>query len=211
MFGPKPYDRAEVWAQAEQARGKGQRKKAVAAYRRILEQQPDDWQVHGKLAPLLVDEDPLDAWNSFEKAAQGHLDKGFLERAVAVYRQAMTELPFIPEGWEQLASLYQRKGRAPDAVKALVEGQAHFRKTPEDRLVAERLLTSALALDAWHVDATVDLARLLKRRKDVAGAVARLDALASHLPASPARKRVLRARLQVSFTFRHLWTWLRGK
>ncbi|MEW5740098.1 MAG: hypothetical protein AB1938_14290 [Myxococcota bacterium] len=211
MFGPKPYERAAVWAEAEKARGKGNRKKAVAAYRRILEHEPDDWQVHGKLAPLLVDEDPFEAWNSFEKAAQGHLDKGFVDRALGVYRQAMGALPFIPEGWEKIAALYQRKGHAPDAVKALVDGQRHFWKTPEDRVVAERFLNAALSLDAWNVDATLALAQLLKRRKDVAGAVAKLDALLAHLPTSPAKKRVLRARLAVSFTLRHLWAWLRGR
>jgi len=105
VFGPKPYDRAAVLAEAEKARGKRNHKKAIAGYRRILEHEPDDFVVHAKLAPLLVDDDPRAAWVSFEKAAQGHAAKGFADRALAMYRQAADALPFIAEAWEQVAEL----------------------------------------------------------------------------------------------------------
>lgn len=211
MFGSRPYDRAEVLAEAEKARGKRNRKKAVAGYRRILEHEPEDFVVHGKLAPLLVDDEPRAAWASFEKAAQGHAAKGFSDRALAVYRQAADALPFIAEAWEHIAELERLRGHKADAVKALFTGQAFFWRRREDLPVAMRLLEQALALEPWHVDGTIALARVLKRQGEKAAAVARLDALLEHVPDAATRKRVLKARLGVAFSFRHLWAWLRGR
>lgn len=211
MFGAaKPYDRAEVFAAAEQARAKGNKKKAIAGYRQILEHEPDDAAVHAKLAPLIVDDEPREAWQSFEKAAKGHLERGFVDRALATYRHAADLMPFIPEAWEQVAALHQRRGRKADAVKVLLEGQQFFWKAPGQLEHAVRLIEQALALEPWHLEGTIALAQALKRRGDGAGAVARLDALLGQLTARPERKRVLRARLGVAFSFKHLWAWLRG-
>lgn len=211
MFGPKEYDRAAVLAEAEKARGKRNHKKAIAGYRRILEHEPDDFVVHAKLAPLLVDDDPRAAWASFEKAAQGHAAKGFADRALAMYRQAADALPFIAEAWEQVAELERLRGHKADSVKALLVGQAHFWRRREDLVIAARLLERALALEPWQVDGTIALARALKRQGDAAGGVARLDALLEHVEEAAVRKRVLKARLGVAFSFRHLWAWLRGR
>ncbi len=211
VFGKKAYDRAAVLEDAEKARARGKRKKAVAGYRTILEHEPDDYVVHGKLAPLLVDDAPRDAWTSFEKAAQGHASKGFADRALAVYRQAADALPFIPEGWEQVAALHQQRGRRADAVKALLDGQGHFWRRTQDLPTAVRLLEKVLALEPWHVDGTVALARATKKLGDRAGAVERLNALLAHVEPGPPRRRVLRARFGVAPGFRHFWAWLRGK
>jgi tetratricopeptide (TPR) repeat protein len=211
VFGAKAYNRSQVYEEAEKARGKGKKKKAIAGYRKILEHEPDDFQVHGKLAPLLADESPREAWASFEKAAKGHLDKGFADRALAVYRQAADALPFIPDGWEQIATLHEQKGRKADAVKVLVEGQYFYWKTPADLEIAVRLLNRAVALEAWHVDGNLALARAQKKGGDTAGGVARLSALLDNVPPGPDHKRVLRARMGLQFTFGHLWSWLRGR
>ena len=181
MFGPKKYDRAKVYADAEGARGKGKKKKAVAGYRQILEHEPEDWQVHGKLAPLIADDQPREAWASFEKAAKGHLDKGFADRALAVYRQAADLLPFIPDGWERVAQLHQQKGRKADAVKTLVDGQRHFTRTPTDLEIAAGFLVQALSIEPWHVDASIALAQVEKKKGDPAAGVGRLTQLLAHV------------------------------
>lgn len=92
MFGSKPSDRARVLADADAARAKGKLKKAVAGYREILSHEPRDAVVHGKLAPLLVREEPYEAWQGFELAAQDQLQKGFAARAIALYRTAAQEM-----------------------------------------------------------------------------------------------------------------------
>jgi len=210
VFGSKAYNRAKVYEDAEKARGKGKKKKAIAGYKKILEHEPDDWQIHGKLAPLLAESAPKEAWSSFDKAAKGHLDKGFADRALAVYRQAADLLPFIPGSWEQVAVLHQQKGRKADAVKALVEGQRHFWKTPKDQEVAHGFLIQALSIEPWHLDAPIALARLEKKKGNAAAGVGRLTQLLDHVKSKPERKRVLKARLGLAFSFGHLWAWLRG-
>jgi tetratricopeptide (TPR) repeat protein len=211
VFRPRPYDRAEVLAEAEQARGRRRWKKAVAAYRRILEHEPDDFVVHGKLAPLLVDDEPRAAWTSFERAARGHAEKGFADRALSMYRQAADALPFIAEAWEQVAELHRLRGHRADAVMVLLEGQAHFWRRREDLPTAVRLLERLLAMEPWHLEGTLAVARALARQGDPAGGLAHLEALLGHVPFGPARARVLKARFRMAPSFRHLWAWLTRK
>lgn len=209
MFGPRAYDRSRVLDEAERARAKGRRKKAVAGYREILEHEPDDPAVHGKLAPLLVDDEPWSAWLSFEKAAQAHLAKGFVDRAIAVYRQAAEALPFLPEAWEQVSALHLQKGRRADAVKALLDGQHFFWGKKKDAPTLVRLLKKAVELDPLGVEACVALARAHRRANQRAEGLALLDGLLPRVDRAD-RRRVLRARLGLAPGLGGVWAWLRG-
>jgi len=209
VFGPRPYERSRVLEEAEQARAKGRRKKAVSGYREILQHEPEDAAVHGKLAPLLVDDEPWSAWLSFEKAAQAHLAKGFVDRAIAVYRQAAEALPFLPEAWEQVSGLQLQRGRRADAVKALLDGQHFFWRKKSDAPTLVRLLKKAVELDPLAVEPSVALARALRRANQRAEALALLDGLLPKVE-KPQRRRVLRARLAVAPGLGAVWAWLRG-
>lgn len=211
MFGSKPYVRSEVLAEADRARVKGRRAKAIAAYRRILEHEPQDFGTHAKLAPLLVDDDPKAAWDSFEHAARGHEGTGFTDRALAVYRQAADALPFVSEAWERIAALHALRGRRADALDVLLEGQSHFWSRRASLPNAVRLLEQALALDPWHLEATLALARAKAKLGERRTAVEKLNALMAHLDGHHrARRRILGVRLRVAPSFRHVFQWLAG-
>lgn len=209
MFGARAYERSRVLDEADQARARGRRRKAVAGYREILEHEPEDAAVHGKLAPLLVDDEPWSAWLSFEKAAQAQLAKGFLDRAIAIYRQAAEALPFLPEAWEQVSALHLQRGRRADAVKALLDGQHFFWRKKSDAPTLVRLLKKAVELDPLGVEACVALARAHRRAGQRAQALAVLDGLLPQVERAQ-RRRVLRARLGVAPGLGAAWAWLRG-
>ncbi len=48
------YDRRKLLANAAKARKRGKTKRAIESYRRVLETEPHDTEVHRKIAPLLA-------------------------------------------------------------------------------------------------------------------------------------------------------------
>ncbi|MBN1210104.1 MAG: tetratricopeptide repeat protein [Myxococcaceae bacterium] len=173
--GKAPLSRSEIIASADQARAKGRLKKAIAGYRKALELEPKDPAVHGKLAPLLArSKQPEAALESFQAAAQGHLDKGFADKALAVYTQAAETFPHKVALWQQLSQLNLSKGRRADALKTLLRGRLHFRRKDEAR-GAITLLQEALTLDPTLFEVKLDLAMQHARLKQRAEAMALLN------------------------------------
>ncbi|WP_224247970.1 tetratricopeptide repeat protein [Hyalangium gracile] len=178
LFGSKaPQSRSEIIAAADKARSKGKLTKAISGYRKALELEPKDPVVHGKLAPLLARAKQTEAaLQSFQAAAQGHLDKGFADKALAVYSQAADTFPHQVRLWQQLSQLNLSKGHRVDALKALLRGRLHFRRKDERR-GAITLLQDALALDPSLFGVKLDLALQLAREKHQAEAMALLNPL----------------------------------
>ena len=70
---PAVLDRTTLLAQADRSRAQGRRKRAILLYAKLLQQDPRDLAVHGKIAPLLAAEGLRDqAMASFRAAADGH-------------------------------------------------------------------------------------------------------------------------------------------
>lgn len=163
MFWTKAYDRNVALATAEKARARGRVRKAVRWFRKVLEHQPNDLQVRAKIAPLLA---RLGRWDeartNFDKSAEGFLAAGFAPKAIAVWTVAAETFPEHVEYWERIANEQVVRGRRQDAVLALLQGRARLRKKGQ-RPMAMLLLRQVLALDGVHLEATLDLADLLRR------------------------------------------------
>src|SRR3569832_1240659 len=159
LFARKaPPTRSEVIAKADRARSKGKLKKAVAGYRKALELEPRDSAVHMKLAPLLVRaKEPEAALQRFRAAAQGYLDKGFEDKALAVYTQAAETLQSQVSLWKQVAQMPLARGRRADAVRILLRGRLYLRHKTE-LADAIALLKEALTLEPTLFDPRLDLA-----------------------------------------------------
>lgn len=186
-----PQTRSEIIAGADRARSKGRLKKAISGYKKALELEPKDPVIHGKLAPLLARaKQPEAALQSFQAAAQGHLDKGFADKALAVYSQAADTFPREVKLWQQLAQLNVSKGLRVDAVKALLRGRFHFRRKHERR-GAITLLQETLALDPTLFEVKLDLALQLSRERHQAEAMTMLNALG---PEAKSRRHLRRLR-----------------
>jgi Tfp pilus assembly protein PilF len=206
----KLYNRTEVLAAADQARVRGQHRKAIKGYRKVLAVDPSDPVVHGKLAPLLARTRKRgEALASFQLAAQGHIKAGFLDRAIAVYVQAAGFFPEESTLWHDIARAEATLGRRADAVNALVKGSGYLGRRAALRPQAIQLLDSALKITPWHPDATLAMARLLAKQGDRAAGVALLEDLASRVR-GPAFRRVRWALVRLAPTPGNAWRWVRS-
>jgi tetratricopeptide (TPR) repeat protein len=205
-----PQTRSEIIAAADQARSKGRLKKAIAGYRKALELEPKDPVVHGKLAPLLAREkQPEAALESFQAAAQGHLDKGFADKALAVYTQAADTFPHRVNLWQQVAQLNVSKGHRVDAVKTLLRGRLHFRRKDERR-GAITLLQEVLALDPTLFEVKLDLALQLSRERHQAEAMTLLNPMLGEAKSRRQLQRLRWTLLRVTPSVGAWGLWLRA-
>jgi Tfp pilus assembly protein PilF len=205
----KPYERTEVLAAADKARAQGRIRKAVAGYRKVLEVDPGDIAVHGKIAPLLARRRQRDeALRSFQFAAQGHLKAGFQDRALAVYTQAAAHFPEEAWIWDEIARLHLLRGRRADAVNALLDGGTRLGRQVRPKGIA--LLRKALEIEPWHLEATLALARLLARNRERVEALELLEDLAQRVRGK-GRRRVRRAIFGMSPTPGNAWRWMVGR
>jgi tetratricopeptide (TPR) repeat protein len=162
-FGKAKYDRSTSMSRAAKAEARGKRKKAIAEYRKVLAQEPDNAVILVKLAGLLAKtKQPEEARLRFLAAAEGYEKEAFDDKAVAVYRQAVSHLPKRVELWERLAQLDVKRERPPEAIRDLLDGASHFRKRKE-RQSAIRLLRLAVKIEPFQFEATLRLAGLLAK------------------------------------------------
>ncbi len=159
----KSYDRFAILTAAENARARRRKRKAIAEYRKILEIDPTDHEIHAKIAPLLAQRKHLrEAWSSFVTAGEGYIRDGYIDKALAVYTQAARYVPRQIEVWETIAKLQVERERRPDAIKALLDGSRHFRSR-KLRLQGLRLLRRACEIESGHFEATFELAKRLAK------------------------------------------------
>lgn len=204
------YDRTGSMDAASKAQGKGNRKKAIGEYRKVLAHEPENFAVHGKIAILLAESKQLgEAWDSFVAAAEGFKKKGFDEKALALYQQATRYLPREVELWETISAMHVSKGRPADGIKVLLDGRRVFSKK-KLRPMAVRLLEKVRKIDPWHFEATIDLARLRAKDGNRNGARQLLEGLASREKKKKKLRRVRAALFRLSPTPVAAWRWLRG-
>ncbi len=203
----KVFDRTELLAQADKSRARGRRRRAITLYAKLLEQDPNDLTVHGKIAPLLaVEGKGAAAMASFRAAASGHAAAGFVDRGIAVLRQAADHFPEDESLWTEVANLHVMRGRRGDAVAALVAGGERL-LDGRYRPIGAKVLRRALELEPWHAQATLLLAKTLAREKRRQEAVALLEGLARRT-GGRARAQARRLAFWYMPTLRRLWRWL---
>jgi tetratricopeptide (TPR) repeat protein len=205
----KVYDRRKLMNRAAKAREKGKNKRAIEAYQQVLEVEPDDIQVHRKLAPLLARVGQHQAaMESFTEAMKGLARDGFDAHALGVCQEATGFYPQQVALWEEIARLRLKVASAADAVSALLEGRKHLRRR-KHRPGAIRLLERAHEIDRSNLAVGLDLFRLLKRsgRRDEAGTV--LAELATRLCGRELRK-VRGAQFRNDPSLRTAWAYLRS-
>jgi len=157
------YDRYRIMQDAARAREKGKSKKALSLYRRVLEIEPENPDLHRKVAPLFAQtKQPSEARSSYMRAVSALEREGFTEQATGLYREALNYMPRDVELWAALADLQVKRRQRPDAVKTLLDGRRRFRGR-ENRPHAIRLLLRACEVEPYHFDATFDLAGLLAK------------------------------------------------
>ena len=201
VFRRKSYNRTSTLTAANEARGRGRVRKAISGYSEILRNQPDDHQVHARIAPLLAKVGRREeSRKSFNAAGDGYLAAGFADKAIAVWALAAQHFPEDVRFWERIANEQVRRGHKADAVRALLQGRDQLRSRSQ-RPRAILLLEQVLALDAFNVDAKLDLAKLLRLEGKRREAKRLLNEL-SRTVQGPKASRVRAAQFRISPSFR---------
>lgn len=204
----RTYDRGlmlEKAARAARRRGLRQKRKALELYRQVLKHEPDNADLHRKIALLFVKtKDPSNALESYQQAIAVLTQRGFFDRAVGVCHEALRYLPREVSVWEDLAALEVERGRKIDAVEALLRGRRQFRGR-RYRAEAMELLTSAHNIDPFHLAVNFDLASLLARSGARPRALALLEGLVTAHPSHVRRIRAKQFRIEPSVHTAWLW------
>jgi tetratricopeptide (TPR) repeat protein len=157
----RPRRRRSLLDAASAALARGRVKKAIREYLQLLAQAPNDPAVHAHVAPLLAKQKQLVlARQHFEAAGQLFQEQGFVDKAIGVYRSAVTYLPRDRDFWVDIARLYRERGYKAEAVKTLLQGRKRFHRRA-NRQEAIHLLRMAFEIEPWHYDVTRHLARML--------------------------------------------------
>ena len=203
------YDRKWLLAEAENARARGRRRRAISFYRRILAAEPHNPELHARVAPLLAATGKrFDAWQSYRQAAEAHLKNQSRDEALALYREATKILPRQFEAWQWVVKLELAGGRNNAALSALLEGRSRFRSRRR-RPEAIALLREAKSIDASRIDIVLDLARLLRRSGQSPEAQWILSQLGERM--SGRDLRIVRgAQWRIEPSLKHSWNWLRA-
>ena len=205
----KVLDRTEVLAQADRARSRGRRKRAILLYSALLKQDPNDLAVHGKIAPLLAAAGLREqAMASFRAAASGHTSAGFVDRGIAVLRQAADLFPEEEELWVEVANYHVQRGRRGDAVAVLTSGGERL-LGGRFRPMGAKLLRRALELEPWNPKATLLLAKTLARERRRDEAIVLLEALCRRV-GGLARRRARGLAFRLSPSPGRLLRWIVG-
>jgi Tfp pilus assembly protein PilF len=208
-FGKKVYDRNETLARAAKFEGRRQRRKAIEEYRKVLAKEPDNPVLLAKLGALLArTRRPEEAGRRFLAAAQVYERQAFSDKALSTYVQAAGLLPERAELVERIARLEVGRGRKADAIRALLDGAARQRGRKR-RPDAIRLLREAAKIEPWHIDATLELARLLRKQGERANARQLYEELCRHKRGAQLR-RARAAWFRMSPTPVAGWLWLRA-
>jgi tetratricopeptide (TPR) repeat protein len=159
----RPYDRNRLLSEAAKAQTRKRFKRALAIYEEVLRAEPNNPEIHRRVAPLLARRKQRDrAWQSFRFAAEALVNGGFYDKAIGVYRQATHYLPREITAWLAIAELHIHRDRQSSAVEVLLEARCHFRRR-KHRPEAIRLLARAREIAPSHFEVNLDLARLLAK------------------------------------------------
>jgi len=165
------FNRAKVIASAHKYLSKGDLRRAIREYDKVLREDPSDIRTKLKVADLHFRQGEKErAVEAFEDVADFYTSQGFLLKAVAVFKQVQKLKPDDVEVHVALAGLYQQIGLLNDSIeqykKAIVlqDGQG---------LVLDRLKTAQkmLELDPENARLRVALAEDFSREGMIEEAV----------------------------------------
>ncbi len=147
-------DRASKYAK------KGQNKKAIKEYQKLLEHKPGEPRTIHRLAELWARENArTKAIDLFLQASEGYAQAGFADRAMAVLKQALSLDATRLDVNLRLADQFVSKEFERDAVYHLLKASKVYEKagSPEKQ---QQVLQKALSLAPGDVDVHMHLARL---------------------------------------------------
>jgi pilus assembly protein FimV len=176
------YDRTGILRKAEGFRSRGRVRKAIREYEKVLAVDPQDIEVHSKIAQLYIRAGRKDqAKASLKRVVEWNESEGFLDKAIAMLRVTQGLDRRDLDVYLHLTELYLGKDVKGDALRLLEGARRAFRRKRflrEAIAVEEKILS--VAPDDFR--AQVSLVRLLWRVGRKYEAAERLWQMESHWP-----------------------------
>jgi tetratricopeptide (TPR) repeat protein len=196
----------ERLSEAHRARNRGQDRRAIALYRRVLLEDPHNADVGLRVAPMLARRGHgFEAWQIYQGIARDFARARRFGECLNVYREACSFIPWEFEAWRLRAELQMRLGLEDAAFETLIDGRNQFR-TPRCRDHAIALLSRARVIEPWEPDVALDLAFLYAKTDQIDAALELLTCLAVRVRGRTLRRvRGLQWRITLSPRFAVQW------
>src|SRR5262245_5217891 len=153
-------NRAKIQDRAEKLARQGKTAAAIAEYRVLLNDQPNDITTLNRLGDLLLRAGRNDEANSlFDRVAHLYTVGGFFHKAIAIYRKILKIDPDVVEPRLRLADLYARRDLTTEArieYLAVVERLVRLGQHGRAREVHEKLVR----MEPGNVEARVALGEI---------------------------------------------------
>lgn len=160
---------------------KGQYKKAIGEYEKIVKEDPQDIRVRLKLADLYLRQKETDrAVEEFLGCAQHYEKQGFMQKAVSVYKQVIGVSPERTDLYVALGENYQKLGRNNDAT-AQFQGALALLEKKGDQPGKLGVVQKMLDMDADNVTDRVRLAEAFAKDSQQVEAIKELRSAVSVL------------------------------
>jgi tetratricopeptide (TPR) repeat protein len=164
-------DKNKIIAEATKLVQKGAYDKAIAAYQKILADDPKEVRSLLKIAELHQKKgDDRAAAQAFEKVAETYAEQGFFLKAVAVYKQIVKIDPADVRVNERLAGLYQQLGLMSDAMSQYQFMAAAYEKAGDGAKLTD-VLKRMVELDPENIASSIKLGELYARSSQLAPAL----------------------------------------
>lgn len=212
MSKVETFSKNDTLEAAGKALVKGKIGKAIIEYKKILEVDPENFVIRGKVAPLYAEQNMLlEAWTNFKASGLGYFRAGFVAKALGIYAQATQYLPYELEVWDNIARIQLEKGMRVDAVETLIRARSNFQDL-KSLNKAVYFLKKAFDILPWHYETTLNLAEDLSRFGSISTRVEALGLLTGLVDRVKGPKlRTVRYRLfKVSPGFGTFWRYLRS-
>lgn len=144
---------------------KGQIDKAVKEYLRIVQEDPKDVRVWLKIGDLYAKKGAKqEATETYLKVARFYHDQGFIDKAIAVYKQILKLDPRLVDVILKLAELYKQRGNMIEAMQHLESVAAHFHREGNTK-DALGTVVQLVALDPENIATRIKLAELYSKEQ----------------------------------------------
>jgi tetratricopeptide (TPR) repeat protein len=176
-----PIDRAAILRSAEKLLQQGKLESAIAEYRRIVDEQPEDWTTANILGDLYIRAGQNDkAVEQFVRIADYLQRQGFLPKAAALYKKVLRIRPDDDHALAQAGEIAASQGLLVDA-SAYLKSAYERRSARGDHRGAAEIRVRLGSLDAKDFEARRAGAYARIDLGDVAGALSDFKAIGKHL------------------------------
>ena len=202
-------ERRRVIVEAHRARTKGDDRRAISLYKRVLREEPDNFEVAVRVAPLLAARgERFEAWQLYRGAARQLARARRYKECLAVYTDACRHIPMEFDVWRLRAELEIMMGREDQAFETLLDGRARFIEAG-NRAQAIALLSRARMIEPADEEVALDLADLYAQTDQADAAIELLLPLS--IQGEPGVMRRARAlQWRITLAPRHALLWMQA-